>query len=79
MSEVSQVHLTVGRTGLGMTVDVTYRCVGQPHVFQYVSARQLLSTEVLDLVESAVLALLPGVEPPELEAQLPLPGIGLPS
>ena len=72
MDQITQVHVSYGRTSLGFTLEVTYRCAGQPHVWQYLSQRQLLREELLELLELVPYVLMPGYEPPGTPGQTAL-------
>lgn len=73
MSEpVSQHYISVGCTAEGYSLEVTYRCVGQPHVWQYLSLRGLLWLELVELLEPVAAALQPGSQPPGIPGQMPL-------
>lgn len=72
MEPLTQVHITYGVTSLGHTLDVTYRCVGQPHVWQYLSLRQLTREELQELLVLLPDVLMPGHQPPPSAGQTAL-------
>ena len=73
MSEpISAHYISVGLTSEGYSLEVTYRCVGQPHVWQYLSLRGLLWSELSELLEPVSGVLRPGSQPPGIQGQLPL-------
>ena len=72
MEQISQTFMTIGQTHLGYALEVSYRCVGRSEIWQYVSARQLALSELLQLIDDAAHATLPGTRPPSVAGQLPL-------
>lgn len=72
MERISQTYMMVGLTHEGYALDVSYRCVGRPELWQYVSGRQLALSELLQLIDDAAHATLPGTQPPSVAGQLPL-------
>lgn len=72
MAQVTQVFVSYGRTSSGYTLDVTYRCAGEPHVWRYLELRQLLHAELVELLELLPDVLMPGREAPGTPGQLPL-------
>ena len=69
---VSQTYLVVSNLVDGYRLDVTYRIVGEPHVWQYLRAQQLTLEELSVLVDAAIAAVVPGHRAPSMPGQLPL-------